>query len=112
MTVRPVKIVGRRGNWLAEVEGRLLAVLHSTWRIGGTGYFDPMLDVKLEGLKYRRLVEALDLHNEVVIQKDRAPDNFARDGYVGVFRFEDLRIGADGSIRLTLGEQTAEPAKA
>lgn len=106
---RRVHIHGERGRWVAEVDGRWLAVLHNSWRAGPTGYFDPMDGASVGGARYAELVGALRDHDEAVIQRDKSRDDFSRAGYVGVFRFKDLAIGQDGSIRLTLVERTADP---
>ena len=104
---RIVHIQGKRGAWTAEVEGRHLAVLHSTWRQGPSDYHDPMLGVRLDGKRYGDLVDALKAHDLVVVQKD-AGENLDRAGYVGVFRFKDLLIGTRGEISLTLTERYAD----
>jgi hypothetical protein len=103
-----VHIVGARGDRTAEVEGRRLAVIHSSWREGLTGYHDPMTAAKTDGRRYRDLLSALRAHDLVVVQRD-APGGLERDGYVGVFRFRDLAVGDDGAIRLTLVERYADP---
>lgn len=96
------KIVGHRGQWTADVDGRELAVLHTTYRQGPTGYFAPP-DPANSGAKFDRLRQALEGNDVAVIQRD-APDDpgLARTGYVGLFSYKDLEIGVDGSIRLTL----------
>ena len=96
------KIVGHRGQWTADVEGRELAVLHNTRRQGTTGYFDPMTKVKLDGDKYRRLAQALRENDVAVMQRDAGDDGLSRDGYIGIFSYSDLAIGDDGSISLKL----------
>jgi len=104
---RIVHIQGKRGAWTAEVEGRQLAVLHSSWRQGASGYHDPMEGVKLDGKRYRDLVDALKTYDLAVVQRD-AGENLDRDGYVGVFRFKDLEIGPGGEISLILTERFAD----
>ena len=104
-----VKITGERGRWLAEAEGRWLPVIHTTWRVGATGYFDPMTGAKVDGKRHGEYVEALKRETLVVVQRDK-PGSFERDGYVGIFAFKDVLIGEDGSIRLTLVSRYADPA--
>ncbi|MBP6737216.1 MAG: hypothetical protein KA139_07245 [Rhodobacteraceae bacterium] len=104
---RQVHIVGARGDWTAEVEGRRLAVIHSCWRQGATGYHDPMSGANITGKRYDDFLDALKSHDLVVVQRD-VPGSFARDGYVGVFRFKGLEIGPKGEISLTLVERYAD----
>ena len=104
-----VSIQGARGRWVAKVEGTWLGVIHASWRRGPTGYLDPMPGAKVDGKRYAELVEALRDHDKVVLQRDTDPISLARDGYVGVFHFKDLIVGADGSIGLTLTSRYADP---
>jgi hypothetical protein len=106
---RRVNIHGERGRWLAEVEGAWLAVIHTTWRQGATGYHDPMAGAKIDGARYTEFVQALRDHDRVVIQRDK-PGTFDRDGYVGVFKFTSLEIRPDGAVSLILTERLADPA--
>ena len=103
-----VKILGERGRWTAEVDGKRLAVIHDTWRVGSTGYHDPMEGAKIDGKRYQEFVEALRGHPEVILQRD-GKGSFARDGYIGVFAFTNLSINADGSIDLQLTNRVADP---
>jgi hypothetical protein len=96
------KIVGHRGQWTADVAGRELAVLHSTWRVGTNGYHDPMEKAKTDGAKHKRLTDALTANDVAVMQRDAADDGLSRDGYIGLFSYKDVEIGDDGSITLTL----------
>ena len=97
------KITGHRGQWTADVEGRELGVLHTSWREGVTGYFDPMEGAKADGAKHARLAEALRSNDLAVMQRDTPGDpGLSRDGYIGIFSYKDLQIGDDGSVRLTL----------
>jgi hypothetical protein len=79
----------------------MLPVIHNTWRRGETGYFDPMLEAKLDGKRYSEFVEALRSENLVIMQRDKK-GSLEREGYIGIFEFGDLEIGKDGSIKLTL----------
>ncbi len=101
---RPPKarIVGHRGQWTASVDGRELPILHTTSRVGQTGYFDPMAEVGADGEKHRRLTDALIANDVAVMQRTTTDGAFTRDGYVGLFSYGDLEIGDDGSIKLTL----------
>ena len=105
--LRRLHVVGARGDWTAEVEGRRLAVIHTCWRQGPNGYHDPMEGANTAGKRYADFVEALKANDLVVIQRD-VPGSFARDGYVGIFRFKDLLVGPLGEISLTLTERYAE----
>jgi hypothetical protein len=104
-----VKISGERGRWVAEAEGRWLPVVHTTWRRGMTGYFDPMSGAKVDGKRYAEFIDALRRETFVVVQRDK-PGTFERGGYVGIFAFKDLVIGDDGSVSLTLVSRYADPA--
>ena len=104
---RHVHIVGARGDWTAEVEGRRLAVIHTCWRQGLTGYHDPMEGANTTGKRYSDFVDALKSNDLVVVQRD-VPGSFARDGYVGVFHFKDLNIGPAGDVSLTLVARYAD----
>jgi hypothetical protein len=104
-----VKIVGRRGKWLAQVEGDWLPVLHDTWRIGAVGYCDPMRDVDTSSVKYREFIEALCTHGRAVIQKDAGDETMSRAGYHGVYKIDEKSIANDGSVTLTIVERIAIP---
>lgn len=71
-------------------------MLHSTWRVGTTGYHDPMAAAKAEGDKHRRLTAALAANEVAVMQRDDDSSN------IGLFSYKDLQLGEDGSITLTL----------
>lgn len=112
MSRRFVKINGFRGRWVAEVEGRLLAVLHHLHRVPPDGYFGPIGDPRDIGTKrFRELEDALREHDLAVIQRDRDAETLARDGYVGVFGFKDLVIDHARGISLTFTEKYAEPKR-
>ncbi len=110
MTKKPVqrkrqpdkKISAFRGQWTADVEGRELAVLHNTWRVGTTGYFDPMKKAGSEADKHKRLKSALEANDVAVMQRDMGDEALTRDAFIGLFSYKDLKIGDDGSITLTL----------
>jgi hypothetical protein len=95
------KITGLRGQWTADVDGRELAVLHSSHRVGTTGYFDPHRVEVADGAKQARLAAALRDNDVAVVQRDSDRTNISREGYIGLFSYQDLEIGEDGSIRLT-----------
>jgi hypothetical protein len=105
---RRVRITGERGRWIAFADGRWLAVIHSTWRRGLTGYLDPMTGAKTDGKRYEEYLEALQRESEVIVQKDK-PGTLDRAGYVGIFTFRDLFVGDDGSVGLTLIARVADP---
>jgi len=104
---RTVHVLGARGDWTAEVEGQRLAVIHSRWRVGRSGYLDPMDGANRDGKRYADFLKALQENDLVVVQRD-VPGTFDRDGYVGVFRFKDLVVGASGQISLSLVERYAD----
>lgn len=107
---RRVRINGARGRWVAEVEGRWLAVLHHSLREGATGYRAPIAPEHPGQKRFQELVAALEGQDLVVIQRDRDPETLARDGYVGVFRFADLRLDLEAlELSLRLTERYADP---
>lgn len=95
------KITSHRGQWTVDVEGRELAVLHNTWRVGTTGYLDENRAEVVSSDKQARLVAALRDNDVAVLQRDVDRETLARDGYIGIFSYKDLEIGEDGSIKLT-----------
>lgn len=99
--VRRVAIGGERGRWVAEVEGRWLAVIHHSLREGPTGYRAAIAPEHPGQKRFQEFVAALEAHDLVVVQRDKDPVSLARNGYVGVFRFADLNIDLD-SLVLTL----------
>ena len=98
------KIVGHRGQWTADVEGRELAVLHSSYREGTTGYFAPPKESR-SGAKFDRLRLALENNDVAVMQRDASEGDGSREGYIGLFSYKDLEFGDGNSIRLTLVER-------
>jgi len=104
---RTVHVLGAGGDWTAEVEGQRLAVIHSRWRVRRSGYLDPMDGANRDGKRYADFLKALQENDLVVVQRD-VPGTFDRDGYVGVFRFKDLVVGASGQISLSLVERYAD----
>jgi len=110
MTAR-VRITGTRGSWSAEVEGETLPVLHTTWRVGLIGYHDPMTGVDPAGKRYRDFVDLLRRSDRAVVQRDAADGSLARDGYVGVFSYRDLRVAEDGAVSLEFIARVGEPRR-
>lgn len=107
--MRPkLKVKAARGAWTAQVDGRQLAVLQQKWWAPPHRYHDPMLGDASEGPRYTAMLDALQAQNQVVIQRDRGEGATPVTGYIGVFRFEELAIGADGSVSLKLVERTAD----
>ena len=90
------------------VEGRRPAVLHPTWRIGMTGYRDPMSGAKSERQRYAACLAALTSENLVVVRKDK-PETLERGGYVSVFTFKDLVVEKSAAASLTLVARPADP---
>ncbi|MDW4549893.1 hypothetical protein R5H32_11060 [Defluviimonas sp. D31] len=107
--VRRVKINGVRGRWVAEVEGKWLAVLHHLHRRGANGYEAAILPEHIGTKRLDDLLTALRENDLAVIQRDADPDTMARDGYVGVFRFTDLLIDKNTGISLRFTERYADP---
>lgn len=64
-----------------------------------------MIGAKIDGKRYADFVNALCSHDKVIVQKTAEDGSFARLGYIGVFRFDKLEIGEDGSISLRLVER-------
>jgi hypothetical protein len=106
-----VRITGARGDWIADVEGERLAVIHDTWWSGRNVYRDPMVGVDLGGQRYLDYVEKLRDTDRVVVQRDKGNGSLERDGYVGVFSFKDLRVNPDGPIEMTLVGRVASSRK-
>lgn len=106
-----VKIVGKRGEWLASVDGEPLPVIHNTWRVGKDGYSDPKEGVDRDGEKYLEYVARLRETDRVVLQEDREDGSLARADYIGVFRFSDLAVAEDGAISLKLVARVADPRR-
>jgi hypothetical protein len=109
---RFVKIHGQRGHWLAEVEGRWLAVLHNSFRDTRTGIYRASISPEHPGQKrFEALVAALADNDLVVMQIDKDRHSLARKGYAGVYRFLDLRVDLDDEMTLSLKitEKYAEP---
>lgn len=71
-------------------------------------YYDPMTGAKLDGKRYIDFLTALRNNDLVVMQRD-VPGTFTRDGYIGIFYFENLVVGSDGSVSLQLTERYANP---
>lgn len=107
---RKVSIRGQRGRWVAEVEGRMLGVLHHLYRDGPTGYFGPFDRGDPRGSKrFEELETALATFDLAVLQRDRDLETLARDGYIGVFRFKDRKIDYESGFSLTFVERYADP---
>ena len=113
--MKSVKILGKRGSWLAEVEGKQLAVLHDKL-LGPGGEYKQLCYPETPLGKQHALLDALKTHDLAVLQKDseagshnRGEPNHMRDGYVAVFRFTDLQIDDDLSFTLRFTERYAKP---
>ena len=48
-------------------------------------------------------------NNDLVVMQRDVPGTFTRDGYIGIFYFENLVVGSDGSVSLQLTERYANP---
>ncbi|MGR3343432.1 MAG: hypothetical protein ACU0DI_09460 [Paracoccaceae bacterium] len=85
--------------------GDRLAVIHDIWWTPPSNYFDPMKGAKTEGKRYTDFIAALNAHDRAIMQRTAEDGSFARLGYVGVFRFNNLAVGDDGSVSLTIFER-------
>ncbi|MBV0890709.1 hypothetical protein KTN05_02445 [Paracoccus sp. Z118] len=100
---------GSASRWTAETGGQVLPILHSTWwNLASGDYLDPMRDVLVDGPAYDDYVARLRSGDRVIMQKDADPVTLAPAGIEGVFRFSNLDVRPDGSIRLVLGERVAD----
>ena len=105
--IRPVTITGARGDWIADVDGERLAVVHDTWWTGRDAYRDPMVDVDLNAKRYIEYVAKLRETDRVVVQRDKGKGSLERSGYVGVFSFRDLEVDPAGPITMRLTARIA-----
>lgn len=75
-----VVITGARGDWIVDVGGEMLAVIHNTWWTGRDIYRDPMVGVDVGGKRYRDYVARLQETDRVVVQRDKGNGSLAREG--------------------------------
>lgn len=108
---RAVRITGARGDWIADVEGERLAVIHNTWWTGKDAYRDPMVGVDVLAKRYVDYVAKLQETDRVVVQRDKGQGSLERDGYVGVFSFKDLKVDPAGPIEMRLTSRVASSLK-
>jgi hypothetical protein len=109
--IRSVAITGARGDWIVDVEGEKLAVIHNTWWTGKNAYRDPMVGVDVGGKRYLDYVAKLQETDQVVVQRDRGNGNLERDSYVGVFSFSHLSVDPAGPVEMKLVARIANPRK-
>jgi len=109
--IRPVTIAGARGDWIADVDGERLAVIHDTWWTGKDAYRDPMVDVDVTTKRYLDYVAKLRESDRVVVQRDKGKGSLERDGYVGVFSFRDLEVDPAGPVSMRLIARVASARK-
>ncbi len=109
-TVRSVAITGGRGDWIVDVEGEPLAVIHDTWWTGKDAYRDPMVGIDVGSKRYLDYVARLRETDRVVVQRDK-DGSLARDGYVGVFTFRHLEVEPAGPVEMKLVARVANPRK-
>jgi hypothetical protein len=105
--IGPVKITGTRGDWIADVDGERLAVIHDTWWTGKDAYRDPMENVDVTTKRYVEYVAKLRETDRVVVQRDKGQGSLEREGYVGVFSFKDLEVDPAGPIEMRLTARVA-----
>lgn len=110
-TGRSVSITGARGDWIADVDGDRVAVIHDTWWTGRDRYLDPMDGIDIETKRYKEYVEILRAADRVVVQRDKGNGNLDRAGYVGVFSFRDLEIDPAGPVAMRLTARVASARK-
>ncbi len=99
--MKRVNIHPERGRWVPEVEGKWLANLHSSFRVGLDRYEAPIRPEDWGTKRLGELERALKENEPVVVRKDKGPDDLSRDGYIGVFRFKDLIFDAEQGLKLT-----------
>jgi predicted xylose isomerase-like sugar epimerase len=109
--IRPVTITGARGDWIADVGGERLAVIHDTHWSGKDVYRDPMTGVDVATKRYVEYVQKLRESDRVVVQRDKGQGSLERDGYVGVFSFKDLQVDPEGPIEMRLTARVANARK-
>jgi len=109
--MRMVTITGARGDWIVEVDGERLPVIHDTWWTGKNAYHDPMQGVDVGAKRYLDYVAKLQQTDRVVVQRDKGNGSLERDGYVGVFRFRDLLVDPGGPVAMQLTERLASARK-
>lgn len=108
-SIGSVVITGARGDWIVDVEGERLAVIHNTWWTGRDAYRDPMEGVDVSSKRYLDYVARLKETDRVVVQRDKGNGSLARDGYVGVFSFRRLAVEPAGPIEMQLVARVANP---
>jgi hypothetical protein len=106
-----VAITGARGDWIVDVEGERLAVIHDTWWTGKDAYRDPMVGIDVASKRYLDYVATLQETDRVVVQRDKGNGSLARDGYVGVFSFRHLAVEPTGPVEMKLVARVANPRK-
>lgn len=109
MPPRLVKILHEPGQWLAEVEGRRLAVLEFRhWNMHNKTYRQPL--AQQGDPRCAEFLSALTANDLAVMHRDPGDPgaNNVHDGLIGVFRFSDLVISPD-AVALTLVERYASP---
>lgn len=110
-TIRSVSITGARGDWIVDVGGERLAVIHDTWWTGKDAYRDPMTGINVLSPRYVEYVAKLQETDRVVVQRDKGNGSLERDGYVGVFSFGQLSVDPTGPIEMTIVARTANARK-
>jgi len=109
--IRSVAITGAPSDWILDVDGERLAVIHDTWWTGKDLYRDPMTGVSVLSKRYLEYVAKLQETDRVVVQRDKGNGSLVRDGYVGVFSFRHLLIDSAGPVEMTLVARTANARK-
>lgn len=66
-----------------------------------------MAGVNCDGARYTDYVDALAKGDRAIVQRDKSGDDLSRDGYIGLFRYEDFCRNEDGSISLKIVERLA-----
>lgn len=108
MPLPRLKITGSRGSWFATVGEQSQPVLHATWWTPPGAYRDPMEGVAHDGKRYSEYVEALRDGTTAIVQKDAAPGDLSRVGYVAVFEYSDFEVDPDRSVSLKITKRISE----
>lgn len=106
-----VTVKGSRADWIAAAGADRLPVIHDTWYGKAGAYHDPMTDADQEGKYYKAFVTLLGQTDRVIMQRDKTPGSQERDGYIAVFKFQDLELHEDGAVTLKVTERVADIRK-
>lgn len=97
--------VGHQGSWYAEWEGEKVPCIHRhPTLLTGMHYEAPIWDAPERHLRYLDDIRRL---GKVVLTKSELLEtgHYARQGYIALFRVENVELDAEGSIHLDLVER-------